>query len=84
MDGAVRVIVLPRGAGPVQGSDNDPARQPREPTDHAGVRLLRRVSAQVRQRQRVEVLHRPVRLPAPNGTYREPNFLLAWRPVTQH
>jgi diadenosine tetraphosphatase ApaH/serine/threonine PP2A family protein phosphatase len=31
---------------------------------HPGVRLLRRVPAQVRQRQRLEVLYRPLRLPA--------------------
>ena len=34
--------------------------QPREPANHAGLRLLRRVPAQVRQLQPVAVLHRAV------------------------
>lgn len=46
--------------GAVPGAHHHPEGQPREPADHTGVRLLRRVPAQVRQRQRLEVLHRPV------------------------
>ena len=42
---------------------DDPARQPRVEADHAGLRLLRRVRAQVRQRQRVALLRRLLRLP---------------------
>lgn len=54
-------------AGSLPRAHHHPAREPREPADHAGVRLLRRVPPQVRQRQRVEVLHRPVRLPPAHG-----------------
>ena len=38
----------------------------------AGVRFLRRVSAQVRERQRLEVLYRPLRLPAPHSSRGQP------------
>lgn len=52
------------GSGSFSGANHHPAREPRVAADHAGLRLLRRVSEEVRQRQRVEVLYRPVRLPA--------------------
>lgn len=51
-------------SGSFPGTNHHPARKPRVAADHAGLRLLRRVPEEVRQCQRVEVLHRPVRLPA--------------------
>jgi len=44
-------------AGAVPRPHHAHPRQPRVAADHAGVRLLRRVPAQVRQRERVAVLH---------------------------
>lgn len=52
--------------GSIQGADHHPPREPRKQTDHAGLRLLRRVSQKVRQRERLEVFHRPFRLPSPH------------------
>lgn len=46
--------------GPVPRENHNPARQPRVPPDHTGVRLLRRVLTEVRQPERLEVLHGPV------------------------
>ena len=62
--------VLESGAvlGPVQRSHHNPTWQSRKPTDHSGLRFLRRMSAQVRQRERVEVLHRLVWLSASDGS----------------
>mmetsp|Transcript_31853 Transcript_31853/g.82464 ORF Transcript_31853/g.82464 Transcript_31853/m.82464 type:complete len:248 (-) Transcript_31853:131-874(-) len=68
-----------RAQGAPQGPHHHPARQPREPADHAGVRLLRRVPAQVWQRQGLAVLHRPLRLPAAHGAGRERGVLPARR-----
>lgn len=55
-----RTPVLFLFSGPLPAAHHNPQREPREQTDHAGVRLLRRVPEEIRQRQRVEVLHRPV------------------------
>ena len=44
-------------SGEVSRPDHADPWQPREPSDHAGVRLLRRVSAQVRLHHRVAILH---------------------------
>ena len=46
------------------------AREPRVAADHAGVRVLRRVPAEVRERQRVAVVHGCVRLPHAVGYHR--------------
>ena len=54
---------------------DDPARQPRVEADHAGLRLLRRVPAQVRHRQRLEALHGPLRLPAADRDGRRRHLL---------
>ncbi len=54
---------VPKGA--LEGQNFHPARQPRVAADHAGVRVLRRVPAQIRQRQCVEELYRSVRLLSP-------------------
>lgn len=44
----------------VPQQDHPAARQPREPTDHTGVRILRRGAAEVWQPQRLEVLLRGI------------------------
>jgi len=49
-----------------------PQGKPRVSSDHPGLRFLRRVSSKVRKRQRLEVLHRPLRLPSPHRSDREP------------
>ena len=59
-------------------------RQPREPADHAGVRLLRRVHEEVRTRGDLESVHRPVRLHATHRGHREPDLLPARRAVAVH
>ena len=41
----------------ISPSHNAPSRKPREPADHTGLRVLRRMPAQVREREPVEVLH---------------------------
>lgn len=51
-------------SGSFPGANHHPAREPRVAADHTGLRFLRRVPEEIRERQRVEVLHRPVRLPA--------------------
>lgn len=48
--------------GPVQGPHHYSEGQPRIPPDHAGLRVLRRMPPQVRQRLGVELLHRALRL----------------------
>lgn len=63
-----RVLPRPRSptsalvpfSGTLPAAHHNPPREPREQTDHAGVRLLRRVPEEIWQCQRVEVLHRPV------------------------
>lgn len=77
-------LLLLMNTGTVQGKNNHPPRQPRVQTDHTGVRVLRRMLAQVRQRQRVEVLHRPVWLPAAHSAGGRTDFLSARRPVSLH
>ena len=57
-------LFAPTLPGPFSGENHHPAGEPRVATDHTGVRLLRRMSPEVWQRQCVEVLHRSVRLPA--------------------
>ena len=42
-----------------------------------GVRVLRRVSTQVRERKCVEIVHGPVRLPPPHRPCRQPDLCLA-------
>ena len=49
-----------RAQGALQGTNNDLAWQPRVKVDHTGLRFLRRVLAQVRERERVEDVHRPL------------------------
>ena len=70
--------------GSLQGANHHPEGQPRVPTDHAGVRVLRRVSQKIRERQRVEVLHGLVRLPTADRTRRRTNLLLARRTESQY
>ena len=41
----------------ISPSHNAPSRKPREPADHTGLRVLRRMPAQVPEREPVEVLH---------------------------
>lgn len=55
-------------SGSFPGANHHPAREPRVAADHAGLRLLWRMPEEVRQRQRLEVLHRPVRLPSAHRT----------------
>mmetsp|Transcript_14055 Transcript_14055/g.33208 ORF Transcript_14055/g.33208 Transcript_14055/m.33208 type:complete len:271 (-) Transcript_14055:229-1041(-) len=70
-------------AAPAQGSvpapDHAAARQPRVAADHAGLRLLRRVPAQVRERQPMEVLYRALRLVPTGGRRRRARALRARR-----
>jgi hypothetical protein len=73
------LLVLCVLAGAVPGSNLPHPRQPRVAADHAGVRVLRRVPAQVRQRQRVALLHRHLRLPQPLGLNRQPHPVRARR-----
>lgn len=73
-----------RAQGALPRTNHDPARQPRIETDHSSLRLLRRMSAQIRQSERVEVLHRPVRLSAAHRPRRRTNLLLARRPLAVH
>lgn len=51
-------------SGSFPGANHHPAREPRVAADHTGLWFLWRVPEEIRERQRVEVLHRPVRLPA--------------------
>ena len=53
----------PGPAGALPGPNHADQRQPRVAADHTGVRLLRGVSTQVRQRHRLALLHRDLRLP---------------------
>ena len=52
--------------GPFSWTNHDPSRQPREPADYPSVWFLWRVPTQVRQCQRLEVLHWSLRLSAAN------------------
>ena len=70
--------------GPVPRPGLRPAGEPRIAADHAGVRVLRRVRPQVRFGERVEDVHGPVRLPAPDGGSREIDFLPARRAKPEH
>ena len=58
--------------------------QPRVAPDHSGLRLLRRVPAQVRLDLGVAVLHRGVRLHQPVGHNRRQDLLRARRPLALH
>ena len=53
-------IFLP---GSVPWPDNPDPWEPRVPSDHSGVRILRRVSQEVRQHHGLEILHWDLRLP---------------------
>mmetsp|Transcript_96471 Transcript_96471/g.273193 ORF Transcript_96471/g.273193 Transcript_96471/m.273193 type:complete len:230 (-) Transcript_96471:121-810(-) len=81
--GRVRVPA-PVLQGPLPGADHDPAREPREPADHADLRLLRRVHAKVQQRERVEKLHGPLRLLAADGARGEQDLHAARRALAEH
>jgi hypothetical protein len=50
-------------SGALSRQDIPHPREPRVEADHAGVRVLRRVPSEVRQRKRVAVLHGHIRLP---------------------
>ena len=56
-------LVAPGAEGEVPGSNVSHSGESRVSTDHAGVRVLRRVFAQIRERERVAILHGCVRLP---------------------
>ena len=56
-------FAAPRAQGALPGPGGPGQGEPRVEADHAGLRLLRRVRAQVRQRQRVALLRRLLRLP---------------------
>lgn len=72
--------------GAVPWTNYHPTWQPRIPSDHTSLRILRRMPAKVRQCQCLEVFHRSVRLSSPYGPSRWPNFLPPWRslPLNWH
>mmetsp|Transcript_820 Transcript_820/g.1788 ORF Transcript_820/g.1788 Transcript_820/m.1788 type:complete len:213 (+) Transcript_820:1114-1752(+) len=74
----------PRVEGTISRPHHPHPWQPREPTDHPGLRLLRRVPPQVWQRQRLEVLHRNLRLPFPLGHHRGQDIYRPRRAQSQH
>lgn len=57
-------------SGALSWQNHADPRQSRVQTDHAGVRLLRRVLKEVRLCHSVEVLHGDLRLPLPVGNHR--------------
>lgn len=70
-----------RSQGPIPWTHHHPSRQPRVPPDHTSVRILWRVSAQIRKSQCLEVLHRSVRLSTAHRSRWRSNILLARRTV---
>ena len=62
-------------AGTLPGPHHVDSWQPRVAADHPGVRLLRRVPQEVRQRERLEVLHGDIRLLEPIRDHRRPHIL---------
>jgi len=61
--------------GPLSRSNHPDQRKPRKPADHPSLRVLRRVSAEVRLTERLEVLHRNLRLPESGGDHRREDLL---------
>ncbi|KAK5276366.1 hypothetical protein LTR16_011331, partial [Cryomyces antarcticus] len=64
-----------RSQNSIPPAHHHPAWQPRVASNHASLRLLRRVPAQIRQRECLEVLHRSVRLPSSHRAHRQPDLL---------
>mmetsp|Transcript_48233 Transcript_48233/g.114775 ORF Transcript_48233/g.114775 Transcript_48233/m.114775 type:complete len:257 (-) Transcript_48233:24-794(-) len=78
---------VPTAAGAesaVPRPDHSDPGQPREPADHPGVRVLRRVPAQVRVGERVALLHGGVRLPLALRAHRGEDLLRPRRPLALH
>lgn len=76
--------LMPLPAGSIPRADNNPPRQPRIPANHPSLRVLRWVSSKIRECQRLEILHRPVWLSAPDSVSRQSNLLPAWWPLPLH
>ena len=75
---------VPRFEGALPRPHHAAPRQPRGTPDHAGVRFLRRVHAEVRKHERVEVLRRRVRLPEHCGSDRRQDHVCARRHFSVH
>lgn len=66
--------------GPLPRPHHFDQRQPRVASNYASIRLLRRMSQEVRLNHRVALLHRSLRLSQPLGNHRRQDLLRSWRP----